>query len=219
MAIKAILLDLDGTLLDTLDDLTDSVNHALKSLDFPLHTKEEICSFVGNGVKNLILRSIPENATDEDFKNCLATYKAHYEQNKTNKTKPYDGILSALSELKARGYSLAIVSNKHDDAVQGLLKLFFSEYADFALGNTATLPKKPAPDMVYHALDKLGVSRDEAVYVGDSEVDVETARNAGIPCISVAWGFRSEELLIKSGADIIIRAPHELPDAVKNFNI
>ncbi len=217
MAIKAILLDLDGTLLDTLDDLTDSVNHALKSLGLPLHTKEEICSFVGNGVKNLILRSIPQNATDDDFKNCLALFKSHYEKNKTNKTKPYDGILPALSELKAQGYTLAIVSNKHDDAVQGLLKLFFSEYADFALGNTDALPKKPAPDMVYHTLDVLGISRNNAVYVGDSEVDIETAKNAGLPCISVTWGFRSEELLIKSGADIIIHTPRELPDAVKKL--
>ncbi len=217
MAIKAILLDLDGTLLDTLDDLTDSVNHALKSLDFPQHTKEEICSFVGNGVKNLILRSIPQNATDDDFKNCLALFKSHYEKNKANKTKPYDGILPVLSELKAQGYSLAIVSNKHDDAVQGLLGRFFSDYADFALGNTDKLPKKPAPDMVYHTLDVLGISRSSAVYVGDSEVDIETAKNAGLPCISVTWGFRSEELLIKSGADIIIHAPHELPDAVKKL--
>lgn len=217
MAIKAILLDLDGTILDTLEDLTDSVNHALSSLGFPTHTVSEIRAIVGNGVKNLISRSLPETATEAEFEACLAAFKAHYEVNKTNKTAPYDGVIPILAELKAAGYKLAIVSNKHDDAVQGLYKLFFSEYTDFALGNTDALPKKPEPDMVYHALKKLGADPSEGIYVGDSEVDIKTAKNSGLPCISVTWGFRGEDVLINAGADIIIHTPDELISTIKGM--
>lgn len=217
MAIKAILLDLDGTILDTLEDLTDSVNHALSSLGFPTHTVSEIRAIVGHGVKNLISRSLPANATEAEFESCLAAFKAHYEVNKTNKTAPYDGIMSVLAELKAAGYKLAIVSNKHDDAVQGLHEMFFSEHTDFAIGNTDSLPKKPEPDMVYHALEKLGVSRSQGVYVGDSEVDIKTAKNSGLPCISVTWGFRDKDVLINAGADIIIHSPNELMQTVKGM--
>lgn len=215
MPIKAILLDLDGTILNTLEDLTDSVNFALSSLGFPTHSISDIRAIVGNGVKNLITRALPKSASESDFENCLAAFKQHYEMNKANKTAPYDGIISALAELKKQGYKLAIVSNKHDDAVQGLYSTFFSEYTDFALGNCDSLPKKPAPDMVYFALDKLSAKPNESVYIGDSEVDIETAKSSGIPCISVTWGFRDEDVLIKAGAKIIIHAPEELPDAIK----
>lgn len=215
--IKAILFDLDGTILDTLEDLADSVNYALSSLGFPTHTVSEIRAILGNGVKNLISRSLPENATEEDFEACLSIYKEHYEINKTNKTAPYDGIISLLTELKAMGYKLAIVSNKHDDAVQGLYKMFFSEYADFALGNTDALPKKPEPDMVYCAIEKLGVDHSEVAFVGDSEVDIKTAKNAGLPCIAVTWGFRDEDVLINAGADIIIHYPSEFISTIKNM--
>ncbi len=215
--IKAILFDLDGTILDTLEDLANSVNYALSSLGFPTHTVSEIRAILGNGVKNLISRSLPENATEEDFEACLAVYKEHYEINKTNKTAPYDGISSALAELKSMGYKLAIVSNKHDDAVQGLYKLFFSEYADFAIGNTDTLAKKPEPDMVYCAIEKLGVDRSEVVFVGDSEVDIKTAKNAELPCVAVTWGFRDEDVLINAGANIIIHSPNELIATVKSI--
>ncbi|MBQ2840614.1 MAG: HAD-IIIA family hydrolase [Oscillospiraceae bacterium] len=217
MSIKAILLDLDGTILDTLDDLTDSVNFALKTLYFPTHSKEKIRSIVGNGVKNLISRALPPNSTDADFDKCLAEFKKHYEINKTNKTAPYEGIINMLSELKQEGYKLAIVSNKHDDAVQGLFDMFFSEYVEYAIGNTDSLPKKPAPDMIDHTLDILGVAHNEAVYVGDSEVDIATAKNANLRCISVTWGFRDEDVLKDSGADIIIHSPAELTDTVKGL--
>ncbi|MBQ8004338.1 MAG: HAD-IIIA family hydrolase [Oscillospiraceae bacterium] len=210
MAIKAILLDLDGTILNTLEDLTDSVNFALSSLGFPTHSISKIRSIVGNGARNLIKRALPENCDDAVFEKCLAAFKAHYEKNKSNKTAPYDGIMPALAKLRAEGFRLAIVSNKHDDAVQGLHKHFFSEYVQFAIGNVEFLPKKPNPDMVHYALEKLGVNCDEAIYVGDSEVDILTAKNSGIPCISVTWGFRNEDVLTDAGADTIVNTPEKL---------
>lgn len=217
MAVKALLFDLDGTILDTLDDLCDSVNYALSAHGHPTRTKREIRAILGNGVINLITRSLPEGVSNEQFEECLATYKEHYEINKTNKTAPYKGIPEALSALRADGYKIAIVSNKHDEAAQGLYNLFFSELADFAIGNTAEIPKKPEPDMVFAAAKKLGVSLDEIVFVGDSEVDFQTAKNAGVPCISVTWGFRDEDVLRKAGADCIINSPDELVATVKNM--
>ncbi len=217
MAIKALLLDLDGTILNTLDDLADSVNHALSAHGHPTRTQREIRAILGNGVINLITRSLPEGVSNEEFEKCLATYKEHYEINKTNKTAPYDGIPEALAALKKDGYKLAIVSNKHDEAAQGLYKLFFDKLADFALGNSADIPKKPAPDMVFAAAERLGVSPDECVFVGDSEVDLQTAVNAGIPCISATWGFRDEAVLREAGATCIIHSPSELYEAIKNM--
>ncbi len=217
MAIKAVLLDLDGTILDTLDDLVASVNYALETLGFPVRTRSELRAILGNGVHNLIRRALPQDATDLDFERCLDVYKEHYEKNKSNTTAPYSGIIEALKELRNTGYKLAVISNKHNEAAQGLYKQFFSEYMDFAIGNSSEFPKKPAPDMVYHVLEKFGLGRDEAVYVGDSEVDIETAKNAKLPCISVTWGFRDEDMLIENGAEIIIRSPEELCSAVKKL--
>ncbi len=213
----AIILDLDGTILNTLDDLCDSVNAALKKGGFPLRTLDEVRNFVGNGAKNLIIRSLGDNANEETIEKTLSDFKAHYETNKTNKTAPYAGMLEALDELKARGCKLAIVSNKHDDAVQGLYNQFFSETCDFALGNCDFLPKKPAPDMILYALKKIGKTVDEAVYIGDSEVDVTTAKNTNIPCISVSWGFRDKNILEAAGAEIIVDTPDELLKALKNL--
>lgn len=217
MAVKALLLDLDGTILDTLDDLCDSVNFALSAHGHPTRTKREIRAIVGNGVINLITRSLPEGVSEKEFEECLATYKEHYEVNKTKKTAPYNGIAEALSALRATGYKLAIVSNKHAEAVEGLYNLFFAELVDFALGNSADLPKKPAPDMVFAAAKKLGVPLDECVFIGDSEVDFKTAQNAGVPCISVTWGFRDEDSLRAAGATLFVHSPDELITAVKNM--
>ncbi len=215
MAVKALLLDLDGTILNTLDDLCDSVNFALSAHGHPTRMKREIRAILGNGVINLITRSLPEGVSEKEFEECLATYKEHYEVNKTNKTAPYKGIPEALSALRAAGYKLAIVSNKHAEAVEGLYNLFFADLADFALGNSADIPKKPAPDMVFAAAQKLGVTLDECVFVGDSEVDFQTAQNAGIPCISVTWGFRDEDVLRDAGATLFVHSPDELIKAVK----
>ena len=213
----AIILDLDGTILNTLEDLTDSVNHALEKEGFPTRTIDEVRNFVGNGAKNLIIRALPDGESEETISKTLSSFKEHYEINKTNKTAPYAGVCEVLSSLRESGCKLAIVSNKHDDAVQGLYKRFFSETCDFALGNCDFLPKKPAPDMILYALDKIGKTVDDAVYIGDSEVDVTTAKNTGIPCISVTWGFRSEDILKESGAEIIAHTPKDIITALKSL--
>ncbi len=217
MAIEAILLDLDGTVLNTIDDLADSVNYALSTLGFPVRSTEYVRAICGNGPRDLIRRALPKNISDDDFENCLAAFKKHYEINKTNKTAPYDGIIQALSELKSRGFKLALVSNKHDDALRALNDRYFSELIDFSIGSSDSIPKKPAADMVYLALEKLGTDRSCAVYVGDSEVDILTAKNSSIPCISVAWGFRDEEVLKQAGASNIIYTASELVTAIENL--
>ncbi len=213
----AIILDLDGTILDTLEDLTDSVNHALEKGGFPTRTIDEIRTFVGNGAKNLIIRALPDEENEETLNKTLASFKEHYEINKTNKTAPYTGICEVLSSLRESGCKLAIVSNKHDDAVQGLYNKFFSDVCDFALGNCDFLPKKPAPDMILYALDKIGENVENAVYIGDSEVDITTAKNADMPCISVTWGFRGGDVLKASGAEIIAHTPQDIITALKNL--
>lgn len=213
----AIILDLDGTILDTLEDLTDSVNHALREGGFPQRTIDEIRTFVGNGAKNLIIRALPDGESEETLNKTLSAFKEHYETNKTNKTAPYAGICDVLSSLQKSGCKLAIVSNKHDDAVWGLYKKFFSDVCDFALGNCDFLPKKPAPDMVLYAIEKIGEKVENAVYIGDSEVDVVTAKNTNIPCISVTWGFRSEDILKEAGAEIIAHTPQDIITALENL--
>lgn len=217
MTRKTIILDLDGTILNTLDDLRDSVNAALEKGGFPLRSLEEIRTFVGNGARNLIIRSLPDDASEETVEKTLSDFKAHYEINKTNKTAPYDGMIELLYALKEKGCKLAIVSNKHDDAVQGLFKKYFSDVCDFALGNCDFLPKKPAPDMVHYAIRQLGEEISSAVYIGDSEVDITTAKNSGIPCISVLWGFRDEDVLIAAGATHTANTATELLEILENL--
>ena len=183
-----ILFDLDGTLLDTLEDLHDSVNHALGQFGFPVRTLEEIRRFVGNGAANLIRQAVPEGCGEDTTAAVLGAFRAHYDANCRNKTRPYPGIPKALEEV-ASLYPTAIVSNKPDPAVKDLCRLYFPGV--YALGEAPGCPRKPAPDMVFKAMKELGV--DACVYVGDSEVDVLTARSAGVPCVSVLWGFRDRE--------------------------
>lgn len=180
-----ILFDLDGTLLDTLDDLTDSVNHVLTAFGYPLRSKEEVRSFVGNGAGVLMEKAVPQGA---DFEAPLNVFREYYADHCRIKTKPYNGIAEALEALKEK-YPIAIVSNKPDSAVKPLCADFFPGI--YAQGQTDTIPRKPAPDMVYAAMKAIGA--DKCIYVGDSEVDVQTGRNAGIPVLSVLWGFRTEE--------------------------
>lgn len=180
-----ILFDLDGTLLDTLDDLTDSTNHVLSQFGYPARTKEEVRRFVGNGAGVLMAKAVPEG---NDSAGPLAAFREYYASHCRIKTKPYDGICEALDILKCR-YPIAIVSNKPDSAVKPLCADFFPGI--HAQGQTDTIPRKPAPDMVYTAMEAIGASK--CIYVGDSEVDVLTGRNAGVPVLSVLWGFRSKE--------------------------
>lgn len=196
-----IIFDLDGTLLNTLEDLTDSVNYAMEKFGFPVHTIEEIRSFVGNGAPKLIERSIPLGTENPSYEAVLAAFKEHYAAHCEDKTKPYEGVMELLAQLKEKGCRMAVVSNKFDGAVKRLCKKYFGSYLETAIGESADVKRKPAPDTVYQALHELSCDGSRAVYVGDSEVDIQTAKNASLPCISVTWGFRTEEQLKAAGAE------------------
>ncbi|MCQ2224007.1 MAG: HAD-IIIA family hydrolase [Bacteroidaceae bacterium] len=214
MKYKAIIFDLDGTLTDTLYDLKESTNYALRQMGWPERSLDEVRQFVGNGVRRLMERAVPRDAEEMEFVECFQHFQEHYVEHCQDHTGIYPGIDELLHELKARGYKMAIVSNKMQAGVDELYQTFFSETIDFAIGETAELRRKPFPDMVYAALDNLGVKPEEAVYVGDSEVDMATARNAGLPCISVLWGFRDQDYLREIGAFRMVETPQEILDLV-----
>lgn len=208
---KVFIFDLDGTLLDTLQDLADSVNYALRQYQMPGHSTDDIRRFVGNGVRLLMERAVPQGAENPRFEVVFDCFRQYYMQHSLDTTRPYDGILETIHELKARGCRMAVVSNKMMAATQELVRHFFPEI-EVAIGEheAAGIRKKPAPDTVYEALRQLGVTKDEAVYVGDSDVDFNTARNAGLPCISVLWGFRDRAFLEAHGATTFVSHPQEL---------
>lgn len=212
MVIKAVIFDLDGTLLNTLEDLTESTNFALSAFGYPTRTIEEINSFVGNGVLKLIERALPNGDDNPDFYVCLKTFKDHYKHNMQNKTKPYEGIIDLLKKLKSKGIKTAIVSNKFDAAVKGLTEKYFKGLIDISAGENEAegISKKPAPDMVLKVIDELKADKNSVVYIGDSDTDILTAKNSQIPCISVSWGFRTKEFLKQNGASTIIDTPSEL---------
>lgn len=209
-SVRAIIFDLDGTLLDTLQDLTASTNYALRSHGMPERTIEEVRHFVGNGVHKLICRAVPQNTSEEMIENIYSDFCRHYLEHSLDATCPYEGILPMLVRLKERGFLIAVVSNKLQPAVSFLSERFFRSYVDIALGECDSMSKKPAPDMVLSALRHLGVSKDEAIYVGDSDVDLLTAENSGLPCISVLWGFRDKQFLMEHGATVFLSSPGEL---------
>ena len=215
--ISTIVFDLDGTLLNTLEDLADSTNYALRQYGFAERTLEEIRAFVGNGVRKLIERALPEGAENPLFNSVFSCFKSYYVDHCMEKTGLYAGIPEMLHELKSAGYHLAIVSNKLQSGVDELYEHYFSDTVDVAVGERPELNRKPAPDMVLLALEKLGVSTDEAVYVGDSDVDVATARNSGLPCISVLWGFRDKEFLVQHGAHCFAQTPEEICRIIKSM--
>lgn len=210
MKMQTVIFDLDGTLLNTLEDLTDSVNLALQAQGFPPRTLEEVRSFVGNGVKKLISRAVPQGTSPEVVERCFESFRNYYGQGMENKTKPYDGILPLLESLKNQEISMAVVSNKYDPAVKHLCQKYFPGLIQVAIGESEETPKKPAPDGIYAALSQLNRPIETAFYVGDSEVDVETAKNAGMKCIAVTWGFRDRKTLEKAGADIILDRPEDI---------
>lgn len=205
-----IIFDLDGTLLDTLEDIKDSVNYAMAVFGFPKRSIEEIKSFVGNGAGKLIELAIPNGINNTLYKECLKVFQDHYSKNMQNKTVPYNGIKELLAELRNRGFKMAVVSNKFDSAVKELVKGFLGDYIKVAIGESENVSRKPAPDTVIKALAELESVPDKAVYVGDSEVDVMTARNSNLICIGVTWGFRTREVLEKERAQYIIDEPHQL---------
>ena len=206
------IFDLDGTLLDTLGDLAASVNHALRTHGLPEHSIDDVRRFVGNGVRKLMERAVPDGAANPLFDDTFATFRQYYMAHSLDTTRPYEGIPETLEALKARGCHLAVVSNKMMAATQELCRHFFPDTIEVAIGEdeAAGIRRKPAPDTVFAALKALGVGKENAVYVGDSDVDIQTARNAGIPCISVLWGFRDRDFLISHGAQTFITHPAEL---------
>ena len=207
---RTVIFDLDGTLLDTLDDLTASVNAALAKHGLPLRSKDEVCRFVGNGVLRLMERAVPEGYNHPDFERIYQDFREDYGRHCNEKTKPYPGILKLLERLKRKGYGLAIVSNKADFAVNTLREIDFDGLIDVAIGERETIRKKPAPDTVLAALKRLGADAGTAVYVGDSEVDLETAANVPMDEIAVTWGFRDAALLKERGADRMASSVEEL---------
>ncbi len=212
MTCSTYIFDLDGTLLDTLGDLAASVNYALRSYGLPEHSRDEVRMMVGNGVRLLMERAVPGGAAHPLFDEVFAAFRQHYMEHSLDTTRPYDGILDVLHQLRRRGCRTAVVSNKFDAATKSLCRHFFADSVEVAIGEheAAGIRKKPAPDTVNEALRQLGVSREEAVYVGDSDVDVATAKNSGIPCISVLWGFRDKDFLLAHGATTFVRHPAEL---------
>ena len=211
--IKAVIFDLDGTLLNTLEDLKESTNFALCKFGYPERTLNDVRCFVGNGVKKLIERAVPENCTNID--ECLEIFKKNYSENMCNHTKPYDGILKILEELHKDGLKIGVVSNKFDSAVKDLCKKYFGDLIDCAIGQNDDVPKKPAPNGVLKAMKELGADKNSTIYAGDSDVDVQTAKNAQLPCIGVTWGFRTIEYL--KGADFIANQPEDIIKIIRSL--
>ena len=218
MKVKAVIWDLDGTLLNTLDDLAASTNAALAQNGLPVRTTDEVRRFVGNGVHKLIERAVPElGEKHPQFQAVLDSFVAHYGAHSKDHTAPYEGVIDVLDALAAQGVKLAIVSNKIDLAVKALSRDYFGGRMLSSVGDDPSRRKKPAPDSVLEAMRQMGVNAEESVYVGDSDVDVITARNAGIPCIAVTWGFRSEESLVEAGAQHVARRPQDILDIVQKI--
>lgn len=205
-----IIFDLDGTLLNTLEDLTDATNYALKECGYPERTISEIKNFVGNGIENLIKKAVPENTNEIKIQECLSIFKIYYLHNSLNKTKPYDGILTLLENLKKKGFKIGVVSNKFDKAVKNLCQEFFFGLVDVAKGESINTPKKPSPDGILKTIKELNADINKTVYVGDSEVDVLTAKNAGVYFVGVLWGYRDEKTLVDAGAKELVDSPERL---------
>ena len=210
MKYQAVLFDMDVTVLDTLDDLCDSINHSLAEFSLPQVSREHVRQCLGNGAAFLVSHSIPAGSSPELEADVLAFYKPWYDAHCLIKTAPYEGILPMMQSLKEQGLRLAIISNKPNRAVQELSDAFFPGLLELSVGESPSVRRKPAPDTVLTAASQIGLSVDQCVYVGDSEVDLQTARNAGMDCISVTWGFRDEAQLIEAGASVLVRTPEEL---------
>ncbi|HIT93328.1 MAG TPA: HAD family hydrolase [Candidatus Stercorousia faecigallinarum] len=211
--IKTVIFDLDGTLLNTLEDLKDAANFALSEFGYPKRSLEEIRCFVGNGVRKLIERAVPEAC--ENIDECLCIFKKNYSENMCNNTVPYNGILKILKDLQNKGVKIGVVSNKFDSAVKELCKKYFGNLVDIAVGQSDDVPKKPAPEGVFKVMKELGAEKISTVYIGDSEVDVQTAKNSGLPCIGVTWGFRNKNDL--QGADYIIDNPCDIISVIRSM--
>lgn len=221
MNFKTIIWDLDGTLMDTLQDLMNSVNYALEKHGMPARSYQEIRSFVGNGVKRLVELSVPDGVENRSFEGVFADFKSHYIVHCQDQTGLYEGIADTLKELKRRGVRMAVVSNKLQSGVTELFEsqvrtvgrseaICLKDYIEVAIGERPEMARKPAADMVDKALEEMGLSKQDAVYIGDSEVDLATARNSGLPCLSVLWGFRDRDFLEAQGAEVFVENPRQI---------
>ena len=215
MKYQLMIFDLDGTVLNTLEDLYLSTDYALKQCGFPERTIDEVRQFVGNGIRKLIERAVPEHTPETQIHQVHQVFTEYYEKHCADNTKPYDGIPEVLQKLRQSGMKTAVVSNKADYAVQILCRDYFPGMFDAVAGEREGIRRKPAPDSVQAVLQALQIPEEQAVYIGDSDVDIETAKNAGMPCISVEWGFRDREFLLHYGAQKIISKPEELLDLIQ----
>lgn len=211
---KTLIFDMDGTILDTIEDITNAVNYILVKYGMPKRSVDEVKFFVGNGLYKTLERSAPSGTSEELLKSIYEEMVSYYKEHSNINTKPYDGIIDAIKTLKALGYKTAVVSNKRHEAVVELCHEFYEGLFDEALGDTENIAKKPAPDMVNIVLDKLGANKNEAVFIGDSDVDIMTAKNSGLVGIFVSWGFRTKEFLIEHGAECIVDTPKELVEKI-----
>ncbi len=214
MKYRLAIFDLDGTILDTLDDLADSTNAVLESNSLPVRTRDEIRRFVGNGIHLLIERAVPEGSSEELIEKVFADFKTYYKAHCSEKTAPYAGIPELITKLRSSGCRVAVVSNKADFAVQELCMQYFPGIIDFAVGEREGVRRKPAPDSSFESMSMLGMKPSDSIYIGDSDVDIETARNAGIPCLSVTWGFRDRDFLLAHNAERLVSSPDEIAEII-----
>lgn len=212
---KTVIFDLDGTILDTIEDIAGAVNYILEKYEMPLRTVKEVRMFVGNGLLNLLKRCVPKGTADETIKEMFPDFVAFYKSHDDIRTKPYDGIPEAIKELKEKGYKLAVASNKRQEAVEDLCHKFYEGLFDDMAGDKEGFNIKPAPDMIERIMNNLGTVKSDVIYVGDSEVDILTSSNADIKGIFVSWGFRDKELLKEKGAEIIVDSPDELIEMIE----
>lgn len=210
MKYDTVLFDLDGTLLNTLTDLAESVNKMLEKEGYPIRTEQQIRASLGNGAKMLVWTSLPEGTSEAEAERCLELYRPIYKQNMSNNTRPYEGITELLEALNQRGVKMGVVSNKPDAPCKALVQEMFGDYIEVAIGDQPDVPRKPDKAAVDSALSMLEADHGSAIYIGDSEVDIMTAKNAGLPCVCVTWGFRDRDVFEEEGADFIIDHPSEL---------
>lgn len=210
MKIRNIVFDMDGTILNTIDDMHDSVNYMLRTYGYNTLTLDEVKSYVGKGIRVLVEKCLPKDIDEAKLEECFNTFSNYYDRNKNNKTAPYDGILDAMKEIRENGIKMSVVSNKYDKGVKQLAADLFCGFLPIAIGESEAVKPKPNPDGVLLAMDLMGASRDNTVYIGDSEVDYETAINSGLQFIGVSWGFRTEELLRSLGAEHIVHHPSQI---------
>ncbi len=215
MKYKLVIFDMDGTILNTLTDIKNCINYALVQAGFPERSLEEVRKFVGNGLHKLVERAVPEGTDNAKIENVFSILLEYYKLHCSDNTKPYDGIPELIKELRVMGYKTAVVSNKADFAVKDLVDTFFEGLFDISVGDREGINKKPAPDSVYEVLRMLNIEKENAVYIGDSEVDVATASNAGIDSIIVEWGFRDREFLEKQGAKVFVNTTKQLIDLLR----